>query len=501
MIYSNSLTQHFYKVYALALCLFLPVNSLTAIKCLTNDLQFTYTTTTACSTSGGTIAINVTNGTGPYSLYVNETFQQQFDGSITIKNLTSDTYQIIITDSSMPQLCGMQLIFVPQGNLAVAISPANPQVCQNGTIALTATAMGGTPSYQFTWTLPDSSTFIGPTLTVSNAQTSATYNVQAEDQDGLGNCLGSDSVFLTVNPNPGVQINGTSSVCPGGTITLTARVSGGTGPFNYVWQNPLGTVIGGNSDTVTVTNAQPTVEYEGTYGVTVTDSNDCSGNAGFPVTVGVTPLSVTIQPAQSAFCVGQDTTTTLTASVASTPNSSGSYTYAWVGNGVTGQTTASVTTPSNLPVGNNTYQVTVLDNNTNCVGVGNAQISVIDCGATLTIVKTSNKPKIKAHGCARFSITVTNAGPNAAENVVVTDVLPSCLCFARAVDTLNAGWVFSNQGHTVTATLQSLAAGQSATFDIYAEAHCPEGKPVTNNATVTANNALPQSTNLTVCAK
>ena len=78
-----------------------------------------------------------------------------------------------------------------------------------------------------------------------------------------------------------------------------------------------------------------------------------------------------------------------------------------------------------------------------------------------------------------YTITVTNAGPQTASNVVVTDVLPLGLSFVSATP---------SQGNctgtsTITCTLGAIANGGSATIALTVTA--PTSGSFTNTATVT----------------
>jgi uncharacterized repeat protein (TIGR01451 family) len=80
-----------------------------------------------------------------------------------------------------------------------------------------------------------------------------------------------------------------------------------------------------------------------------------------------------------------------------------------------------------------------------------------------------------------YTITVTNPGPSAATNVVVTDDLPPSLTFVSATPTQGS----CNASDPVTCNLGGLAGGASATITLIATASTTPG-PVANTASVTA---------------
>ena len=108
------------------------------------------------------------------------------------------------------------------------------------------------------------------------------------------------------------------------------------------------------------------------------------------------------------------------------------------------------------------------------------------------------KPKICRKGTISYTVSVTNTGTAPAENVVVTNELPSCLTFLNAS---GLDWTFSNQGQTVTATLGTLAIGATASFSVTAKAYCCKGKKITTTASVTAFNTTPTTASCTSCVK
>ncbi|HEX9984262.1 MAG TPA: DUF11 domain-containing protein [Thermoanaerobaculia bacterium] len=93
-----------------------------------------------------------------------------------------------------------------------------------------------------------------------------------------------------------------------------------------------------------------------------------------------------------------------------------------------------------------------------------------------------------------FQLTIGNAGPDAAENVTMTDILPGDLTFVSLNQT--SGPVLScttpavGAGGTITCTTASLATGAIATFTLTAAipAGTPSGTTYTNTVTVDATN-------------
>ncbi|HEU4886888.1 MAG TPA: IPT/TIG domain-containing protein [Thermoanaerobaculia bacterium] len=178
---------------------------------------------------------------------------------------------------------------------------------------------------------------------------------------------------------PAVTIDApVTSICTGGSTTLTANVSGGTAPYTYQWHDGNGPIAGATSSTLNVS-------YGGDYSVVVTDSIACPA-ASAPVTIAeTTPPPATISAGgPTTFCDGG--AVVLTASAGAS--------YLWS----TSETTQSITVTTS---GN--YSVTVTDAN----GCGSTS------APTSVTVKTTPVATITASGpttfCSGGSVTLTAA--------------------------------------------------------------------------------------------
>ena len=92
-----------------------------------------------------------------------------------------------------------------------------------------------------------------------------------------------------------------SPVCEGATLNLTAaNASGGTAPYTYNWGGP-----GGYSATNTQnpTRSNATTAMSGTYTVTATDANGCTGTSSVSVTVNAAPTAFSVTGGGS-YCSG-----------------------------------------------------------------------------------------------------------------------------------------------------------------------------------------------------
>jgi hypothetical protein len=148
---------------------------------------------------------------------------------------------------------------------------ADKAICDGGSTTLTVT---GAQNYQWSPAIGLSST-ISPTVIASPAATT-TYFVVGTDGNG---CTRRDTVKVTVNPLPSILAGPGSSICPGGTVALSA--SGADSVYSWTPATGLSATTGTN-----VSASPPTTT---TYTVTGTNTTGCTGTFSFTVTIRATP--------------------------------------------------------------------------------------------------------------------------------------------------------------------------------------------------------------------
>ncbi|MFN5222641.1 MAG: PKD domain-containing protein, partial [Bacteroidota bacterium] len=207
--------------------------------------------------------------------------------------------------------------------------------CQGNAAALNTTA--GLSTYS--WSNGASTASINPSV-------SGTYTVTVTNASG---CTGTTSQLVTINPNPAPAIVGTFTVCQGASATLNATA----GLTSYQWSN------GATSATI---NPNAT----GTYTVTVTNSNGCTGTTSQAVLVNNNPTPAIT----GTFAVCSGSSATLNAPAGMTN-------YVWSN----GATTSAIN-----PITAGTFSVTVTDAN-GCVG-STSQLVTINSNPVPTISGT-----------------------------------------------------------------------------------------------------------------
>ncbi|MFN4295078.1 MAG: choice-of-anchor Q domain-containing protein, partial [Thermoflexales bacterium] len=87
-------------------------------------------------------------------------------------------------------------------------------------------------------------------------------------------------------------------------------------------------------------------------------------------------------------------------------------------------------------------------------------------------------------GLFTYTLAVSNLGPNAANNITVTDALPAGVGFVSA---LGFGWTCNESALTVTCTRPTLGVGAAPPIQIVVTAPVTAGLALTNTATVTSD--------------
>ena len=134
---------------------------------------------------------------------------------------------------------------------------------------------------------------------------------------------------------------------------------------------------------------------------------------------------------------------------------------------------------------------------TNQVSAAEADLSVLTTSTTGTVLAGSN---------VSYTITVANAGPDAAQTVALSDLVPANTSFVS--ETQTSGPVFNlatpspGGTGTISGTIAALASGASATFNVAVQVSpsTAAGITITNTANVAAATSDPNLANNTATA-
>ena len=365
--------------------------------------------TTACTGS-----ITTLDAGGPYNSYLWST------GAVTrtINPTTTNTYGVTIVNA-----LGCQSI----GSVSFTrTSITAPTITGGGAYCPSIQTITAQPGYSgYVWSN-------GKTTSSFTVSSTGTHDLTVTDASG---CQATAQVTVTFNANPTPTVSGITTICNGSTTTLTTTIFPG-----YIWSQ------GSTTRNITATTA-------GTYTVTVTDVNGCTGIGSTTVTVNPNPIvSVT---GINSVCTGTP----------STFDAGGFTTFSWSTGAAT--RTINVTTAG-------TYSVTVTDVN-GCTSVGSrtltvnslpsvtitgvtslcqGQITTLDAGSGFTRYVWSNGATTQtttSSTAGSIAVTVTNAAGCVNSNTQVITVNPNPLPAVTGTNVIC-------QGKSTTFTTSNFAA-------------------------------------------
>lgn len=299
--------------------------------------------------ANGAVTFTTTGGTATYTLTDLATSTTTVNTTGVFTNLVAGTYSVYVLGVS--GCVDTEIITISQPTTGVTLSNSSISVgtvsCFGGTAVVTATATGGVGSYIYTWS--------GNTSTSNTATYLAGGPYTVTVMDG-NNCSSAASpvTFTISQPSSSVTISSvvnSTVACNGGTTTVIASATGGTGAYTYQWNGVTGSAF----------IALPA----GNHTLVVIDANGCaSASQNIIVTQPTSALSVT-ELTVGPTCATQNTGMVEIMPIGGTPG----YTVAW-------SNSATTFTLANLTEGPITGTVTDANG---CVYVYNTTIAKENC--------------------------------------------------------------------------------------------------------------------------
>ncbi|MFN8300126.1 MAG: PKD domain-containing protein [Chitinophagales bacterium] len=315
------------------------------------------TTNASCGQSNGSATVSVSGGTSGYTYHWNTGSTAQ-----TLSNVTSGNYTITVTDAHNCTTTATTFVS-NNGSFSVAPTITNISCFGNNTGSASLNITGGTSPYSYSWSNGSSNSSL---LNVS----AGTYTATITD---AASCNSTVSITITQPTALSVSNAVTNVACSYSTNgSVAATVTGGSPGYTYIWSN--------GATTATTNNLTA-----GTYTLTVTDANNCTGTQTSTVTA---PAALSASASGTNASCGQATGS---ASVSVNGGTAG-YVYQW-NNG------ANTTTINNLASG--IYTITVTDNN-NCTATASTTIS-----GSGSLVATPAVTNALCHGIANGSVTLS----------------------------------------------------------------------------------------------
>ena len=240
--------------------------------------------------STGSITVTNANGVAPFQYSINGI---DFQNSNVFNGLAAGTYTVTVKDVNGCTGFVIKTINQPT-QIAVSQGSVQSTCVGSNTGSITIIVTGGSPSYSYLWTGPNSYTSTQANI---SGLTTGNYNVLVTDSKG---CTASLPITVTSFPVINVAANVLNVACRGdanGSIDLT--VTGGTGSgFTYLWNN--GTTAQDRFNLVA-----------GNYSVTITDiGSSCVVTRSYAISQ---PASAINLSATSTNVAGCNTLGTITA--------------------------------------------------------------------------------------------------------------------------------------------------------------------------------------------
>lgn len=161
--------------------------------------------------------------------------------------------------------------------------------CSGGSVLLSSTVVGGCAPLTYSWS--DGTTVVGTNADLT-VNTSGTYTLTVTDF--AAQVVSSNSIAVTVNPNPTAIANNSGPICAGADLHLSATSDIGT---SFSWAGPGG---------YTSTEQNPTISGAttgGNYQVTVSNGT-CTSTGSTIVVINPLPANVTATSSSTLVCAG-----------------------------------------------------------------------------------------------------------------------------------------------------------------------------------------------------
>ena len=276
--------------------------------------------------------ITASGGTGPYTFTSSGALPPGLTlsgaGVLSGTPTTPGTYNFVVTATDADGCAGNRGYSLAVSCPTITLAPSSLPPGTVGTAYnQTITASGGTGPYAFSTSGP-----LPPGLTLSASgslsgtpTTPGTYNFVVTATDA-NNCTANRPYSISVSAAPCPTIAVAPSSLSPGTVGVaysqTITASGGAGPYSFAVSSgtlPPGLTLAPNG----ILSGTPTSAGSYNFVVTATDTNNCTGNQGYTLTISAAPCpTITLSPSSlPAGTAGSPYNQTLTASGGTGPYS------------------------------------------------------------------------------------------------------------------------------------------------------------------------------------
>jgi PKD repeat protein len=316
-----------------------------AVTATVNPIPSAPTTTPAARCGTGAVSLGATASAGALNWYAAAAGGTSLGTGTSYSPSISSTTSYYVDATSGGCTSTRTLVTATVNALPYAPTTTSGNRCGTGTVSLGASASAGTLNWYTASAGGTPHVITGTTFTTPSISSTTTYYVDATTT-GAGCISSRTAVIATVKPVPVATATSNSPVVAGSTITLTG---GPTGIYSYSWSGPSFT-----STAQSPTRPSSTSAMAGTYTITVSGSNGCTGTKSTTVIINSLPAAgFTVPPTT---CAGKSVTFTNT-----TPTVTPAATWLWdFGDGTATSTLKSPTHIYTIP---GPYTVTLIATN------------------------------------------------------------------------------------------------------------------------------------------
>jgi enoyl-CoA hydratase/carnithine racemase len=373
--------------------------------------------TTFCA--GGSVTLTASGGTS----YLWST------GATTpsISVSSSGNYSATVTDANGCSAITASVPVTVNPNPAATITPSGPTaLCTGGSVTLTASS-----GASYLWST-------GATTSSIAVSSAGNYSVTVTNASGCSNT--SAPLAVTVRAKPTAVVSGGGSICPGGSTTITATLTG-VAPWSVTWSDGnIQTINSGTTATRSVSPASTTI-----YTVSSLSDATCTGTSSGSATVTVKTLPTAVVSGGGTICPGASATITATLT------GTAPWSVTWSDGNIQTINSGTTATRSVSPASTTVYTVTSVSDAKSCpsAGTGSAtvtrnaaasittqpvnQTTTRNTNVTLSVVAAGTAPLsyqwFKGNGTTisgATSSTYTTSFPNKGNNTFYVEVWNAC---------------------------------------------------------------------------
>ena len=293
---------------------------------------------TICSGQSATLTMVASGGVGAYTYtWTGPNLSNNNTASTMATPLSSTTYTYSVRDANLCAATGTLIVGV--NALPSLTVSASPNIICDGSFS----SLSASGAVNYSWNTGSTSNMINV-----NPSSTTVYSVTGTDANG---CAKTETMSVTVNPNPVVTATVATPLCLGGNVTF---INNTTGANAYSWSGPSSYMSTASSPVI----PNATYAQNGAYTLTAVSAAGCSASNTIAVTVNALP-SLTLSAGSNPVCAGSTVTV----------SSSGAVTYTWAPGSQTGSS------QTYTPIATTAYTVSGTDAN-GCVGINTVAVTV-----------------------------------------------------------------------------------------------------------------------------